>query len=70
MPRWFKVTASVAVFVAMGAGVLYPRPAALSLEALLLGLRRSSSSSSPRPRRTSPRGERRKSTRSPCCGTT
>ena len=38
MPRWFKVTASAALFVSMGAGVLYSKPAPLSIVALLLGL--------------------------------
>ena len=38
MPRWFKVTASVALSVAMGAGVLYAKPAPLSIGAALLFL--------------------------------
>jgi 4-hydroxybenzoate polyprenyltransferase len=36
MPRWFGATASAALLVAMGAGVLYPGPAPLSIGALLL----------------------------------
>jgi hypothetical protein len=38
MPRWFKVTASIALLVAMSAGVLYAKPAPLSIGALLLFL--------------------------------
>jgi hypothetical protein len=36
MPRWFRVTAFIALFVAMSAGVLYAMPAPRSIAGFLL----------------------------------